>query len=104
MPAEPPDPAPGPAPGGAPAPGEGARPEHVTVLLFAHLRERVGEAELRVALPADRSPAGVLRALLPGGPGVTGPVLFAINEAWAPADAPLQGGDVLALIPPLGGG
>jgi molybdopterin synthase sulfur carrier subunit len=73
------------------------------VLLFAALREAAGWAERSWPLPADaRTPRQVWAALqLPGNLEST---RVAINQRFATADSPLQGGDELAFLPPISGG
>jgi molybdopterin synthase catalytic subunit len=73
---------------------------HVTVRLFAGLRERAGYARLEVD-GVER--VGDVWAKLglgdePGG------LLYAINRSYAERDAVLRDGDEIALIPPVAGG
>jgi molybdopterin synthase catalytic subunit len=73
---------------------------HVTVRLFAGLRERAGYARLEVD-GVER--VGDVWAKLglgdePGG------LLYAINRSYAERDAVLRDGDEIALIPPVSGG
>lgn len=75
---------------------------HVQVRLFAGLRERAGEEMVELDLPDGalvRDALEQLRALTDGVP-----VVMAVNHEYADAEAALQGGDELALIPPVSGG
>jgi MoaE-MoaD fusion protein len=72
---------------------------HVTVKLFAGLRERAGWSEREVdaetladvwpALELGEEPAGLL---------------YAVNREYAERDRPLADGDEVAVIPPVSGG
>ncbi len=75
---------------------------HVTVRLFAGLRERAGASSRPLELVDGAVVADVWRALGLGDepPGL----LFAVNRAYAGRDAPLTDGDEVALIPPVSGG
>jgi molybdopterin synthase catalytic subunit/molybdopterin converting factor small subunit len=73
---------------------------HITVRLFAGLRERAGTARLEVDGVAR---VGDVWAKLglgdePGG------LLYAVNRAYAGPDDELHDGDEVALIPPVSGG
>jgi molybdopterin synthase catalytic subunit len=73
---------------------------HVTVKLFAGLRERAGWAEREldgVTRVADVWPALTLGDE-PGG------LLYAVNKEYAGRDRELADGDEVALIPPVSGG
>jgi molybdopterin synthase sulfur carrier subunit len=84
----------------------------VRVRLFAGLRERIGWGERLVPLGEAATPtplelwerlgladgtAGADGALPPG-------LRVAVNQAFAPADTPLQPGDEVAFLPPISGG
>jgi molybdopterin synthase catalytic subunit len=75
---------------------------HVRVRLFAGLRERAGAAEVELELP-DGAVVGDALARMTKIAGDT-PVVMAVNQEYADADAPLHPGDELALIPPVSGG
>src|SRR5690348_8448404 len=75
---------------------------HVRVRLFAGLRERAGAAEVELELP-DGAVVGDALARLTRIAGDT-PVVMAVNQEYADAEAPLRPGDELALIPPVSGG
>jgi molybdopterin synthase sulfur carrier subunit len=81
------------------------------VLYFAWLRERVGAAEERFAIPAGVATVGDLIAWLQGrGPGhaaafaVANKVRCAVNQAFAGPDTKLAPGDEVAFFPPVTGG
>jgi molybdopterin synthase catalytic subunit len=75
---------------------------HVTVRLFAALRERAGAGELELELPEGSGLGEVWRALGIGDepPGL----LYAVNRRYAGAETRLTDGDEVALIPPVSGG
>jgi MoaE-MoaD fusion protein len=75
---------------------------HVKVRLFAGLRERAGAAEVELELPDG----AVVRDALARVATIAGdiPVVMAVNQEYADAEAPLHPGDELALIPPVSGG
>jgi MoaE-MoaD fusion protein len=74
----------------------------VRVLLFAGLRERAGASEVELELPDGAVVRDALAQLRAVAHDV--PVVMAINQEYAAADAPLHAGDELALIPPVSGG
>jgi molybdopterin synthase catalytic subunit/molybdopterin converting factor small subunit len=74
----------------------------VSIRLFAGLRERAGTGARELELADGAKVAEVWRELGLGDepPGL----LYAVNRSYAPADAELADGDVVALIPPVSGG
>ena len=79
----------------------------VEVLLFASLRDAIGENSVRIEVPDGASVADVARALFHerhadhlGGL----PVRYAVGEAFVPDGHVLQDGDCVAIIPPVSGG
>ncbi len=74
----------------------------VRVRLFAGLRERAGTDELELDLPDGARVADALARLDDVAGGLS--VVMAVNREYAAADAPLEAGDELALIPPVSGG
>jgi molybdopterin synthase catalytic subunit/molybdopterin converting factor small subunit len=72
---------------------------HVTVRLFAGLRERAGwsQREIEASRVAD------VWAALDLGDEPEG-LLYAVNREYAPSEQELADGDVVALIPPVSGG
>jgi molybdopterin synthase catalytic subunit/molybdopterin converting factor small subunit len=75
---------------------------HVTVRLFAGLRERAGSDHIELELPERARVADALSQLA----GVIGdvPVVMAVNREYADRADGLAAGDELALIPPVSGG
>jgi len=81
----------------------------VEVLLFARLRELVGEASVVVSVPAAPlvSALGVWQALVAVYPRLSGAdagLRVAVNQSYADWDSPVGPGDVVAFIPPVAGG
>ena len=74
----------------------------VKVRLFAMLRERAGESEVRLELPEGATVRDALDRLRGLADGV--PLVMAVNREYAPEDQMLDSGDELALIPPVSGG
>lgn len=75
---------------------------HVKVRLFAALRERAGAPELDLELPDGALVRDALAQMTEIAEAI--PVVMAVNQEYADADAPLHAGDELALIPPVSGG
>jgi molybdopterin synthase catalytic subunit len=75
---------------------------HVTVRLFAALRDRAGAAEVELELPEGAVVRDALAQMSAIAQDI--PVVMAVNLEYAAADAPLHAGDELALIPPVSGG
>jgi molybdopterin synthase catalytic subunit/molybdopterin converting factor small subunit len=75
---------------------------HVTVKLFAGLRERAGTGSRELELPEGATIADVWPALdlgaRPRG------LLYALNKGYADKSTELSEGDEVALIPPVSGG
>jgi molybdopterin converting factor subunit 1 len=74
----------------------------VTVRLFAMLRERAGQPELTLELPAGARVGDALAELHGLAEGV--PLVMAVNREYADEQRVLDPGDELALIPPVSGG
>lgn len=74
----------------------------VRIRLFAALRERAGAGEIELELPEGARVSDALAELAPLTDGV--PVVMAVNQEYAEAEAELSSGDELALIPPVSGG
>lgn len=81
-------------------------PTKVRVLYFAGLRDQVGQDEQDLLLPSPSLRVEeVLRLIEEEHPRLTlAAVRVAVNEEFADARAPVTGGDVVALIPPVSGG
>src|SRR5689334_1418575 len=75
---------------------------HVTVRLFAVLRERAGADELELELPDDACVADALAQM--GSLTDDLHVVMAVNRDYAEGSYALHPGDELALIPPVSGG
>jgi MoaE-MoaD fusion protein len=75
---------------------------HVTVRLFAALRERAGTGRRELELPHGATAGDVFAALAIGSepPGLA----YAVNQEYAERSAVLAEGDEIALIPPVSGG
>lgn len=76
---------------------------HVTVKVFAHLRERLGFHERELDLPDTVTVGDVWRELT-GEETVPRHVLCAVNLDYAAADAAVDEGDEVAFFPPVTGG
>lgn len=74
----------------------------VSIRLFAGLRERAGAGARELDLPAGSRVADVWAALDLGEEPAG--LLYAVNKRYAAADAELEDGDEVALIPPVSGG
>lgn len=85
-----------------------ASPAVVSILYFAALRELAGTGEERVNLPTLPTNVEALLRLLEGRhaalAGRLQSVRVAVNEEFAEKSRELQGGEVVALIPPVSGG
>jgi len=79
----------------------------VRVLCFAQLKDRLGEAEFLLTVPAGAIGRDVLRILRERWPRAA-PLLevsrIAVNQAFAAEDVPLHERDEVAIIPPVSGG
>lgn len=77
------------------------------VLLFAQLREAIGQDRLIVDLPDGATVGDALAALSQRYEPIAamqGKLAAAVNEAYAPPHAPLADGSTIAIIPPVSGG
>jgi len=80
---------------------------HVTVRLFARLRELAGAAELGRDVPEGSTALDVwngLAAEFPELAGYTKAVSVAVNEEYARLTASVRDGDDIAFLPPVSGG
>jgi molybdopterin synthase catalytic subunit/molybdopterin converting factor small subunit len=75
---------------------------HVTITLFAGLRDRAGTGALSLELPDGARVADALAAVGELTEGVS--VVMAVNREYADETHPRAAGDELALIPPVSGG
>jgi len=78
----------------------------VTVLLFASYADALGQS----AIELDVAPGSTVRDILgtlcamPGGDRLPPRPLVAVNQEYASASTTLQGGEEVAVIPPVAGG
>ena len=80
---------------------------HVTIRLFARLREMAGAAEIRRELPGGASARNAWESLVgefPDFEDYTRAVSCAVNEEYARMTTPLNDGDEVAFLPPVSGG
>ena len=80
---------------------------HVTVRLFARLRELAGTSELSRDVPDGSTALDVwngLSADYPGLAGYTTAVSVAVNEEYSRLGASVRDGDEIAFLPPVSGG
>jgi molybdopterin converting factor subunit 1 len=80
---------------------------HVTVRLFARLRELAGASELRREVPDGSTAADVWSALAGEFPPLadyTKAISVAVNEEYARLTASVRDGDEIAFLPPVSGG
>ncbi len=79
----------------------------INVKLFALLRERAGVSGFALDLPDGATVASAREPLLAQFPALhqhLARCAYAVNRSYAGADAVLNDGDELALIPPVSGG
>ena len=80
---------------------------HVTVRLFARLRELAGAAELRREVPEGSTALDVWTDLsreFPAMADYTKAISVAVNEDYARLTASVRDGDDIAFLPPVSGG
>jgi molybdopterin synthase catalytic subunit len=79
---------------------------HVSVRLFAGLRERAGADRVEVQLPDGAVVRDVLAAMGGTAVGALAPkqCVVAVNREYAGPDEPVREGDEIALVPPVSGG
>jgi molybdopterin converting factor small subunit len=78
----------------------------IRVLLFASYADKLGFDSVELSLEQPATVGNALERLraLPGGERLPARPLCALNLTHVRADAPLSGGDELAVLPPLAGG
>ncbi|MBI2932873.1 MAG: MoaD/ThiS family protein [Planctomycetes bacterium] len=74
---------------------------NVKVRFFGFMAERTGRREMVVEVP---EPATVARVLKATGLSIPKSVRAAVNTDYADPSAPVRRGDIVSLIPPVGGG
>ena len=80
---------------------------HVTIRLFARLREIAGTAELRRDVAEGATARDAWHTLAREFPALAeygGSVSCAVNEEYSKLTAPLHDGDEVAFLPPVSGG
>ena len=80
---------------------------HVTIRLFARLREMAGASELAREMPDGATAADAWSVLVGEFPSMrdySRTVSCAVNEEYARLTAPLNDGDEVAFLPPVSGG
>jgi molybdopterin synthase catalytic subunit len=79
---------------------------HVSVRLFAGLRERAGADRVEVQVPDGAVVRDVLAAMGGTAVGALAPkqCVVAVNREYAGPDEPVREGDEVALVPPVSGG
>jgi molybdopterin converting factor subunit 1 len=80
---------------------------HITVRLFARLRELAGASEVRRTLPDGSNVRAAWDSLVgefPGFDDYSRAVSCAVNEEYARMTTPLADGDEVAFLPPVSGG
>lgn len=75
----------------------------VLIRLYGVLAQRAGRDRLEISLPAGATAAAAMEALSPAVP-LDGSVRPAVGVEYVAPDRPLNDGDTLHLIPPVGGG
>ncbi|HEX5962364.1 MAG TPA: MoaD/ThiS family protein [Gemmatimonadales bacterium] len=87
-------------------PGAAVSTLTVRVLLFASYADTLGFDSLELNLDTPATVADALARLraLPGGERLPPKPMCALNLMHVRPDAPLSGGDELAVLPPLAGG
>lgn len=79
----------------------------VTVRFFAAPRQAIGEDQIRLTIPANSTVAGLLEILKQEYPALSSYMRFlsvAVNRAYVGMGTRLEDGDVVACLPPVGGG
>ena len=80
---------------------------HVTIRLFARLREMAGASELAREVPEGATASDAWSALVREFPSMAGysrNIACAVNEEYSRLTAPLKDGDEIAFLPPVSGG
>jgi molybdopterin synthase catalytic subunit len=80
---------------------------HVTIRLFARLRELAGASEMQRDVPDGASAHDAWNALVAEFPAMHGygrAISCAVNEEYTRLSTPLRDGDEVAFLPPVSGG
>ncbi|MBN2005329.1 MAG: MoaD/ThiS family protein [Anaerolineae bacterium] len=77
----------------------------ITLRFFALARELTGQTQMEMALPEPATLQTARDRLFQIYPALQGASLqFAVNTVYAKSETALHAGDVVACIPPVGGG
>jgi molybdopterin converting factor subunit 1 len=79
----------------------------VEIRLFATLKDRAGQARIRIDLPESASVQQMLQTIAEDFPSLAEALetsLVAVNQAFASADTALHADDEIAIFPPVSGG
>ncbi len=78
----------------------------ITIKLFAHYRDLLGQAELRFAARPGMTVADVFDETIGdrASRDLRKSTMFAINESYVPGNTIVNDGDRIAFIPPVSGG
>jgi molybdopterin synthase catalytic subunit len=79
----------------------------VTVLYFAHMRERLGRDRDALEVPDHADAAGIARAIATRHPtegAALGRCRIAVDHAFVQGPVPIRMGAEIAVIPPVSGG
>ncbi len=77
---------------------------HIHVLFFASLRERFGQAALKLELNSATNVGSLWQQLSDGNDRLPERVLCAVNQQYAEHEVLLNDGDEVAFFPPVTGG
>ena len=80
---------------------------HVSVRLFARLRDLAGTPEMQVEIPEGSQAQTLWERIAREYPALesyTGSVSCAVNEEYAKLSTRLKNGDEIAFLPPVSGG
>ena len=81
--------------------------DKIKLKFFAAFREITGQSELEWPLGPAQTPAEVLDSLVAEYPALAAgskSALIMVNRRYATRQSPLQPGDEVAFLPPVGGG
>jgi molybdopterin converting factor subunit 1 len=76
----------------------------IRVLLFASIRDAAGAESVEVDATSVAEVAADLSRRFPAAAGLIGRSRFAVNQQFAGPETRLNGGDEVAVIPPVSGG
>ena len=80
---------------------------HVSVRLFARLRDLAGRSELQLEIPEDSEARSLWDRIAREYPALapySGSIACAVNEEYAKLTTRLKNGDEIAFLPPVSGG